>query len=418
MASLSQLPCPKVDPEVSRSVTRFVYDVMMYTLPKCGLPDSRLPTTDVRNNVYRRPNLVNIAGVSALRVSLIMRDKWKRMFESRRKTSLLDDKQLPTFLVNIVLCCPLSRDCTKQTMVEVLLAVCNEITVYFHSANVDFSINTVLGSIGFAIVNIIGSPTNFLQEIEELFDKFDNLEEYTKWITEFIAKFAVPYGSRDDVSDLFFEEVKKQHFNEIKKVKAVAKPKPKPKSKAKSKAKAQPEPEDPSIKKLKDHLGFLPHDLFSAIVAEESVSLPENLMLPSGSALPGDRDSPEPPILPPSTKSGAIEKRKSRNRRSSRSSKTSEESGPLASASGPVWRNEPPKSHASSESGAASEKKSGEKEATRSRKASEQVAQGQQSDKDSTQMRLEDELKRLSLGTERTSQGSQGAIPKKKGSKK
>ncbi|KAF8771087.1 hypothetical protein HNY73_018541 [Argiope bruennichi] len=323
-------------------VRRFVYDVMMYTLKKCGFPETKLPSTDCKENVYNRPYSVKIAGASALRIALIMREKWRQMFVSRRNISEFGDKEIRLFLGQLVICCSLSRARIKQSVVELFLASFNEMALFLHHENIVFNFNKAIKYISSYIIFAIQPLKNGPEIIEELFDEFENILGYTRWITNFIKKYAVPYGSRDDVSDLFLERVKKQSKDEMKKMTRSGTP----------------------IKKLKDILGFLPQDIFSAILSEEFALFVE-ILKPAMRPI-YDRESPEAPKSLNDSESVAVEKRKSPRRRS-----------------------------------------------TRSDSASEHTVQSE-ANKNFSELGLEDDLGQMNLAAEDASQEVHGAIPKKK----
>ncbi|CAL1297914.1 unnamed protein product [Larinioides sclopetarius] len=275
-------------------VERFVYDILVYTLTKCGLPEICLPTTDCTENIYRPANFVKIVGASTLRISLVMRDKWKQIFISRRNSCGFRTEDVLCFLVDIAKCCPLSRTNIAQSLVELLLASCNEIMMYFYYESMDIDFNVLIKSLSMFIIGVIGLNKNYSKSIEELFDSFEDISEYTEWITDFITTFAIPYGSRDDVSYLFFELVRKKFRDDL--------------------------------KKLKDSLGFLQPDLLTAITAEESVNLANPFLVTSDSESPepeepenlakpflvtGDSESLEPPKLPTSSEICAVGRKKS-----------------------------------------------------------------------------------------------------------
>ncbi|GBM74506.1 hypothetical protein AVEN_25420-1 [Araneus ventricosus] len=330
-------------------VGRFVYDVLVYTLTKCGFPQTKLPNTDCKENVYRRAHFLKIAGASVLRVSLLMREKWKQAFISRRNSSESDGEDLSPFLGTLAINCSLSRTRTTQSTVEVFLALCNEVLLFIHHEGIDIDVIKLMKSVSSCILFLSGPSQDVSEKIEGLFDEFDNISGYTRWITNFIKKYAIPYGYRDDVSDLFLERVKRQ-FIDLKK--------------------AIPSG-TPSVSILKDHLGYLPLELFSAIGVEESAPLPENLVSASGSILPYDRKSPEPAKLPGASGSGVPPGSKLRGRRST---------GP--------------------------------------EEVCEQTAKGEQSSKNSPELGIEDDLGQMRLIAEEASQTSHGAIPKRKTPKK
>ncbi|GBM74505.1 hypothetical protein AVEN_25419-1 [Araneus ventricosus] len=285
MASQAAKQCEHFEKD-ALFVGRFVYDVLVYTLTKSGLPETSLPTTDCTENVYHHANFMTVAGASVLRISLVMRDKWKQMFISRRNSYGFSTENVLDFLVQLVICCPLSRTSHTKSLVELLLASCNEIMMYFHLESMDINFNFVMKSITVDIIGIIGLNQKYSENIEELFDSFDDISGYTEWITDFIAEFAIPYGSRDDVSDLFFERVRKQFKDDL--------------------------------KKLKDRFGFLPYDRFSAITVEGSENLAKPLSITS------DSESPEPPKLLASSQIGAEGGKNSRGNQSTRSENVSE----------------------------------------------------------------------------------------------
>ncbi|KAF8771777.1 hypothetical protein HNY73_019152 [Argiope bruennichi] len=357
----------------ARFAGRLVYDVLMFTLEKCGLPDVRRIVTTLQPNVYSRPDFVQIAGVCSLRVALINRDSWRQMFISRHNSSGLVGLDIPLFISQIVKVSVFGRGKSLQSDVQTMLALCNEITLFFFSKRVDYDINRVIGSIGGSVFFLCRSHPNYRDALEGLFDKFANLQEYTKFLSNFTKKYAIPYGSREDVSDLFYQELRKRRINYV------------------AKRRCQ---QDPSIKQLVDHLGFLPLNLFSKIKAEESEKYPQHIEAAVAAIPAAAGEFLNPPTSPISSESGAIGGQTSRRRHSTESMKQSEEQR-------------------------SAKKKSDKEQATRSRKDSEQIIQPKGLfTKDSSELGVEDELRRLSLGAETTSQESQGAIPKRSQSSK
>ncbi|CAL1298324.1 unnamed protein product [Larinioides sclopetarius] len=284
-------------------IGRFVYDVLAYTLTKCGFPQTKLPKIDCAENVYYRSKFVKVAGASALRIALLMREKWRQAFISRRNGFESNSEGFSLLLAELATSCSLSRIRIAQSTVELLLASCNEVLLFLHHESIDIDVIKVMKSISSYILLIIGPSQNLLEKIEGLFDEFDNISGYTKWISNFIKKYAVPYGSRDDVSNLFLERVKKQ-FIDLKK--------------------ASPSGTT-SINIVKNHLGYLPSDLVSDIAAEESVLFPENLVSTSRSTAPDDRKPQKPTKLTDSSESGVLGGSKLHGRGSNGSGDVSEQ---------------------------------------------------------------------------------------------
>ncbi|KAF8771776.1 hypothetical protein HNY73_019151 [Argiope bruennichi] len=330
-------------------IRRLIYDVLVYTLPKCGFPETKLPTTECEENVYNRANFLEIARASTLRVSLIMRDKWTQMFTSRLKSSGFSKETLPIFLEMVVVCCPLSWSDTTQSIVNASFAVCNEIIMFFHHENVDIDPNIVINSIGLYITNMTRPDPKVPETVEDFFDKFDNISEYTRWITDFIDAFAIPYGSIEDISELFFDYVKKQWRDDFK---------------------TTGFPETMTVTKLRDYVGFLPHDFFENIAFEENAVFAENLEWPPGMILSDDHESLGPQKL--------VE---------------------------------------SSETGAVGGKNLCGKKFSKSTMAFEQTIRGHSS-KIASELGIEDDLGQMSLGAEGASQTSQAALPERKNPKK
>lgn len=277
-------------------VSRLVYDVLVFTLAKCGLPRSCIPRVTWKENVYRRADLVMIAGMSALRASLFMRDKWRQMFISRRNSSGIRKEGIPAFLLSLITCCPLYQRRTLQTLMEVSIGLSNELMMFSHHEGIDIKldifINVVTNIVLYSSQNRVGP--NLSKAIEEPFDQFDSILEHTKWLTDFITKYAIPYGFRDDVSDNFSAEYKKRRKHHLKVTNAL---------------------KESPLRELLKKLGFLPHDIFTAFYADDSVSLPEVMRVPLEWTLPGDRESPEPP----ESGKGAVVEKKSLYRRTIRS---------------------------------------------------------------------------------------------------
>ncbi|KAF8771088.1 hypothetical protein HNY73_018542 [Argiope bruennichi] len=247
-------------------IGRLSYDVVVYTLTKCGFPETRLPTTECKETVYKRANIVEMAGASVLRVSLILRDRWRRIFISRRNSCGFRDDNVLKFLAQIAICFPLSRNRPTQSIAELFLALFNEITLFFHHENININFSNLLKAVSVYMVGFYVINEDHSKPFEDLFDEFDNISKYTTWITGFITDFAIPYGSRDDVSEIFFTYVKKQYKDEL--------------------------------EKLKDHLGFLPHDLFAAIrdeMLENFIWIPKPPAVPecSGRGDLEERETPE-----------------------------------------------------------------------------------------------------------------------------
>lgn len=252
-------------------VARLAYDALLYTLPKCGFPITRIPVTKLEKNIYKRANFEMIAGASALRIALAQRDKWKHMFISRRNSSGFKNDEIVLFLWNIVLCTPLSRGGTLENIVPVTLALCNEIILFFFSEDISSNFFEVICSVGSIIRNRIGFKENFLETLEGLFENFVDIFKYTESITEFVRKYAVPYGARE-VSERFSQADDLIDFDT-----AIIPPK------------------NPIIENVKEKLGFLPHEF---IEPGDYIVVPQSIILSTGSSLPGDRESPEPPVLP------------------------------------------------------------------------------------------------------------------------
>ncbi|CAL1278736.1 unnamed protein product [Larinioides sclopetarius] len=261
------------------NIRRFIYDLMMYTLPKCGFPDTKLPSSDDQENVYIHANLLKIAGVCTLRIALIIRDKCRVMFQSRRKSSGFNDENIPPFMVKVVKCYLHGLRKTKQVMVEIFLALCHEIILFLYSEDIFFDFNSLIATTVCLIMRFGGLKSNSLKRLEELFEKYEELWKESIWVPHFIAKFAIPYGSREDVSNLFSEHSELYQSD---------------RSKILDDSRGQ-------RKALYFRLGFLPHEICTTIQIEGFVYLSESLELASESILPGDRESPEPPALPTSS---------------------------------------------------------------------------------------------------------------------
>ncbi|GBO40813.1 hypothetical protein AVEN_102066-1 [Araneus ventricosus] len=127
----------------------------MYTLPKCGLPVTKLPSTDDKANVYSRANFLEIDGVCTLRVSLDMRDRWKRIFISRRNSSGFNSKTIPLFLAKTAVCCPPRTSNTPETLITASFALCNEIIMFFHHEDIGIDLYTVIDATSMNIIRVI-----------------------------------------------------------------------------------------------------------------------------------------------------------------------------------------------------------------------------------------------------------------------
>ncbi|GBM41395.1 hypothetical protein AVEN_62688-1 [Araneus ventricosus] len=263
-----------------------------------------------------------------------MRDVWNRMLMSLPNSSGFSKDDIARFLGKIVACCPLIGERAIKSMVKIYLALCNEVIMFFLCEGIDVCLNTVIDAASMEILYLfVFHDLNVSETIEKLFDDFSDISSYSERITDFI----IPRDSKKVATDRFEKEDEKRYNDAVEKASF---------------------PEKTRIKKLTNHLGFLPHELYSAIALEESIDLPENLVLASD--LPGDRESPEPPTLPARSASRAVG-RSNWDRRKS----------------------------------------------TRSGNVSQQAAQGGQRDNNSSELEIEDDLGRMTLDAEGVSRGSQ-----------
>ncbi|KAF8789163.1 hypothetical protein HNY73_007127 [Argiope bruennichi] len=184
------------------NIERFAYDLFAYMLPICGFPEAKIPTTCLEENTYIEGDFVMNVGLSVLPIALYMRDEWKCLFEAKYEQNgfrhILDIKD---FLESVHQNNELIDE--EDTLSQVLfsLALYKEIILFFNfkSLEVYFDILTKLWSQ--LCQRLIAQSEDFSQDFESSFTMDIDITE--AWITNFIKNYAIPYGSRTDVSEQF-----------------------------------------------------------------------------------------------------------------------------------------------------------------------------------------------------------------------
>ncbi|KAF8789162.1 hypothetical protein HNY73_007126 [Argiope bruennichi] len=193
------------------SIERFAYDVFSYMLPLCGFPETAIPDTNFKQNVYDDENFVKKAGLLVLLVSMHMRDAWKTMFEMKymltRFTSL---EMIQNFLIRIVEKNEAFRVADEATKVQVSLALYNEMILFLDYKSLETHVASLATSWSKFYLKCITEDSDIEKILESSFLVFPEVSKQNgERIIGFIKEFAVPYGHLNKVSQLF-EDLKIQ----------------------------------------------------------------------------------------------------------------------------------------------------------------------------------------------------------------
>ncbi|GBM41408.1 hypothetical protein AVEN_62699-1 [Araneus ventricosus] len=257
------------------SVKRFAYDVLYITLSKCGFPKTHLRVKLDKENDYSHSNYVITVHSAVMCIAFSMRDKWKRMFEYKQKSSVLIDMQkVEKYLTNIEVL-PEFRLTDDLDKIRRSLAFYSELILFLHSNNIEVDFEKLLDiwSNYFNEKIAVNEDSDIL--LEAIFIEDPDIVGYLSLVDCFIQEVAIPYGKTGDVSRRFrdfSEEVEKFY--------------------------AKPRVSAAEIVEGLIRLDATPYNLLDPPKAvEESVSF-FCAVLGIDSVLPGNHNSPESPEHP------------------------------------------------------------------------------------------------------------------------
>ncbi|KAF8771778.1 hypothetical protein HNY73_019153 [Argiope bruennichi] len=269
---------------------RFAYDVLAFTLRAGGFPEAKLQVKECKENDYSNPDFVATAHAVVTALALNSRDKWRRMFESRLKSSGLGNmEKIKKYLSTIMDVLPEFRsDEDDSDRIMTSLALYSEFILFLNSNGIEVSFEKLLNKWSSYFHEKIALNKDQDELLEALYVEHPDVHGYLSLVIYFIRDVATPYGKRDDVSVEFgkFSEAM-ENFDDERRASLA----------------------DEVQNHLVDRLGFVPHDLYDPPpeAVGEAMSFLTGIF-ERDTVLPGDRDSPEPPVLPhgPSACAGAM----------------------------------------------------------------------------------------------------------------
>ncbi|CAL1278740.1 unnamed protein product [Larinioides sclopetarius] len=194
------------------SAKRFAYDVLCITLSKCGFPETLLQVEVDKENDYPNRNDVLTVYAGVIVIALDSRDKWKRIFEYKQKSSMLNDMQkVEEFLAKIAFF-PKLTDHNPDNKIRRSLAFCSELILFLHSNNIKVNFQKLLDTWSTCFHEKIAVDEDPDTLLEALFFEDDFIIDYLRLVDCFIQEIAKPYGMIDNVSEKFrdfSEEVEK-----------------------------------------------------------------------------------------------------------------------------------------------------------------------------------------------------------------
>ncbi|CAL1264635.1 unnamed protein product [Larinioides sclopetarius] len=183
-------------------IERFAYDVFAYMLRVSGFPEEKIPISSLKENIYIENNFVMNVGLSALPISLYMRDEWRFTFEEIfGEGGIRNILEIQNYLESYIAYSGELEEEDTLSKIQFSLALYNEYILFLNFKGIETYFDSLPRLWSHLCKELIAQSEDFDQTLESSFNMCPDVPE--SWISNFIRNVAIPYGSSNDVSDRF-----------------------------------------------------------------------------------------------------------------------------------------------------------------------------------------------------------------------